>query len=339
MTSSDLTLLPDDAKDRAAARVGTSIDGAPSAGGGSRRRPGGPGLRRVQRRHHRPPADRGPRRPGGGRLRSGPGRRGLGPGRLRAAGGGPEAGPLRVGGRGDLPGRGHPGRHRPLRLRGRRVCRRPAAGPAGHRRPRGLRGPDHRHRRPGPGPLGGRRGQQGAGGGRDRRWPPSPPSRRWRRCRPGPGSGSRSGGADAPAGPAQGLAREGHPRSVRRRRPERHPLLGGRLPGLHRRSPGGRGADPAPPGDPPLRGRRPLRRGHHRPGLGGGAGERGDLARGAPVLEGHRQPHPGGAGRAHRLPGDLGGRPGPRRHRARRSGAGVHRVPRAHRAAISSATG
>ena len=41
MTSSDLTLLPDDAKERAAARVGTRIDGRPSvAASGARRRPG-----------------------------------------------------------------------------------------------------------------------------------------------------------------------------------------------------------------------------------------------------------------------------------------------------------
>jgi 6,7-dimethyl-8-ribityllumazine synthase len=36
MTSSDLTVLPVDAKGRAAARVGTSIDGSPPVGGGAR---------------------------------------------------------------------------------------------------------------------------------------------------------------------------------------------------------------------------------------------------------------------------------------------------------------
>ena len=40
-------------------------------------------------------------------------------------------------------------------------------------------------------------------------------------------------------------------------------------------------------------------------------GSDGDLARGAAVLQGHGQSHPGGAGRPDRLAGLLGGRPGP----------------------------
>ncbi len=40
MTSSDLTLLPPDAKQRAAARVGTALDGADRRGAA---RPAGPG--------------------------------------------------------------------------------------------------------------------------------------------------------------------------------------------------------------------------------------------------------------------------------------------------------
>ena len=36
----------------------------------------------------------------------------------------------------------------------------------------------------------------------------------------------------------KGSLEKRHPRSVRRRRPQRHPVLGGRLPGHHRRSPG-----------------------------------------------------------------------------------------------------
>ena len=40
-----------------------------------------------------------------------------------------------------------------------------------------------------------------------------------------------------------------------------------------------------------------------------------------------------------RLAGVVGGRSGPGRHRSRRRGAGVHRVPRADPAATSSATG
>ena len=46
----------------------------------------------------------------------------------------------------------------------------------------------------------------------------------------------------------------------------------------HRRPPGRRGADPAAPGDPALRGRRPLRPRHHRARLDRGDGRRGGLA-------------------------------------------------------------
>ena len=64
MTSSDQTALPDDAKARAAARVGSSLDPgglAPGRGAGD---PGGLRLRRVQRRDHRPAAGGRPRRAG-----------------------------------------------------------------------------------------------------------------------------------------------------------------------------------------------------------------------------------------------------------------------------------
>ena len=47
-----------------------------------------------------------------------------------------------------------------------------------------------------------------------------------------------------------------------------------RLPGDHRRPPGRRGPHPAAPGDPPLRGRGPVRPRHHRAGLDRGDGER-----------------------------------------------------------------
>ena len=62
-----------------------------------------------------------------------------------------------------------------------------------------------------------------------------------------------------------------------------------------------RGAHPAPPGDPPLRGRGPVRPRHHRPGL-----DRGDLQRRrdpgrAALLEGHGPAHQDGGGRRRRL--------------------------------------
>ena len=69
MTSSDETLLPDDAKDRAAARVGSSLDPADLVADAARGIRVGLRLRRVQRGHHRPHADRRPRRARVGRLR------------------------------------------------------------------------------------------------------------------------------------------------------------------------------------------------------------------------------------------------------------------------------
>ncbi len=133
---------------------------------------------------------------------------------------------------------------------------------------------------------------------------------RWRRPRPGAGSGSPSGSADAAPGTSQGLPRAGHPGAVRLGRPG-----GVRSSDVDYRASIDdpridRGPDPAAPGDPALRGRRAVRHRDHRAGLGGGAGERRDLARRAPLLEGHRQSDPGGPGRSRRLAGVLGGRSG-----------------------------
>ena len=52
-----------------------------------------------------------------------------------------------------VPGGGDPGRYRPLRIRGRRVCLGAAAGPARHRKAGRVRGADHRDGRPGTGAL------------------------------------------------------------------------------------------------------------------------------------------------------------------------------------------
>ena len=223
MTSSDLTAAP-----RRRQGAGPPPGWArPSTGRRRRRdrprgRPGGPGLRRVQRRDHRPAADRRPRRAGRAPAATWPGRSWPGcpvPSSCRWwPSGWPRSGSVDavicLGAviRGDT---GH------YDFVAGECAVGPAAGPARHRHARGLRRPHHRHGGPGAGPLEPRRDQQGPRGGRDRR------SRRWpcwprcsRRCRRRPGSDSPSGGADAAAGPPQGLAREGHPRPVRRGRPE-----------------------------------------------------------------------------------------------------------------------
>ena len=61
------------------------------------------------------------------------------------------------------------------------------AGPARHRHPGGVRRPHHRHGGPGAGPLGGRRGEQGPGGGADRDG--DDPAARGARSGHAPGSG------------------------------------------------------------------------------------------------------------------------------------------------------
>ena len=66
----------------------------------------------------------------------------------------------------------------------------------------------------------------------------------------------------------------------------------------HRRPPHRRGADPAAPGDPHLRGRGPVRPRHRRAGLGRGDGQRRRDPRRAPVLEGVEPPVPDRARRA-----------------------------------------
>ena len=120
------------------------------------------------------------------------------------------------------PGGGHPGRDRPLRLRGRRVRRRAPAGPARHRACRSSSACSP------PTPS-------------TRRWPargPTEPTRATRRRSPRsrwspaprvrPAAGRPAGPSvlchdlsDAPPGPAQGLARARHPGPVRRGRPGR----------------------------------------------------------------------------------------------------------------------
>ena len=105
---------------------------------------------------------------------------------------------------------------------------------------------------------------------------------------PGPiGARAYPRGRAAPR-PAEGLAREAHARAVRGRRPARRALVDRRLQGHHRRPPHRRGPDPAPPGDPHLRGRGPVRPRHHRPRLGRGDRQRRRDPRRAAVLEGHR---------------------------------------------------
>ena len=128
----------------------------------------------------------------------------------------------------------------------------------------------------------------------------------------------------APTGPAQGLPRARHPRPVRGGRPGRGPQLVGRLPGDRRRPPHRRGQDPAPPGDPPLRRRGPLRPRHHRARLDRGDGQRRGQPRRAALLQDHHPADPRGAGRGRRRP--LAGRA-----RAARRGPGLDRVPGAGR--------
>ena len=262
MTSSDVTALPDDAKAPGGgpgghvARRGDLATGRPATPGGLR-------LRRVQRRHHRPAARPGPstgstaRGCDLGRRRRWPGRPGPSssrwwPAAWPAPGAVDAVVALGAVIRGDtghydfVAGECAAGLQRVQLDTGR----------AG-----GLRGAHHRHRRPGARALAARRA------------PTRAPRRRVTALETvgraaaassdlpsGAASASPSGGAERAApGPAQGLAREGHPRPVRRRRPGRQPVLGRRLPGHHRRPPGRRGADPAAPGDPALRGRRAVR--------------------------------------------------------------------------------
>ena len=229
--------------------------------------------------------------------------------------------------RGGQPRRGHPRRHRPLRLRGGRVR---AGRPAGRSSTPAC--PvifgvlttdtlDQALERARPDET--NKGREAALAAVEmatmlaRR--ARPPSGR-------PASAPPTGSADAAPGPAQGLARAGHPRAVRRRRPGRAPVLGRRLPGHHRRPPGRRGADPAAPGDPGLRGRGPVRPRHHRARLGRGAGRRGRHPRRAALLQGHRQPDPGRPRGGRRLAGQVAGRP----DRPGPAAAGLDRVPRAH---------
>ena len=105
----------------------------------------------------------------------------------------------------------------------------------------------------------------------------------------------------APPRAAQGVAGEAHARALRGGRPARRPVVDRRLQGQHRRPAHRRGAHPAPPGDPHLRGRGALRPRHRRPRLGGGDGERRHDPRRAPVLEGVEPAVPHRAGRAERL--------------------------------------
>ena len=64
------------------------------------------------------------------------------------------------------------------------------------------------------------------------------------------------------------------------------------------------------PGDPGLRRRGPVRPGHHRARLHRGAGQQRGLPGRAPLLQGHKQPSPGGAGGGQRLAGEQPGRAG-----------------------------
>ena len=105
----------------------------------------------------------------------------------------------------------------------------------------------------------------------------------------------------APPRAAQGVAGEAHPRAVRGGRPARRALVDRRLQGEHRRPSHRRGAHPAAPGDPHLRGRGALRPRHRRARLGGGDGQRRHDPRRAPVLEGVEPAVPHRARRAERL--------------------------------------
>ena len=135
MTSSDQTALPDDAKARAAARVGSSLDpgelvpdgradvrvgfACAEFNGGITDRLLTAALDELERRRRATSA-----------ASWWPGRRGPSSSRSwPAAWSASRAGRRRGGPRG-----GHPGRHRPLRLRGRGVRVGPPAGPARHRR-------------------------------------------------------------------------------------------------------------------------------------------------------------------------------------------------------------
>ena len=122
---------------------------------------------------------------------------------------------------------------------------------------------------------------------------------------------------------AEGLARAGHARAVRGRRPDRGAVVGRGLQGDHRRPARRRGPHPATAGDPGLRGRGAVRRGHHRPRLDRGDEQRGRQPRRAAVLQGDQQPDPDGGGRRRRLRDHVG-------VRAARRRPGVVGVPRAH---------
>ena len=132
--------------DDVGARVGASLQGAHDGTGlriGHRLRP-------LQRRHHAAVARRRARtrssEAGTDRTRR---HGGLGPGRVRAAARGAGLRPGGQGGRRPLPRCGHPGRDRPLRLRGGGVRVGDPAGAAGDRGAGRLRRAHHRHPRAG----------------------------------------------------------------------------------------------------------------------------------------------------------------------------------------------
>ena len=108
----------------------------------------------------------------------------------------------------------------------------------------------------------------------------------------------------------------------------RQPVARGRLQGDHRRPPHRRGAHPAAPGDPPLRGRGALRPRHRRAGLDRGDGERRRRPRRARST---RRRRPARSASWSPCPSDSpcgqGRRPARRR-------AGLDRVPRAHPAVL-----
>ena len=192
--------------------------------------------------------------------------------------------------------------------------------------------------------TGGRRRSSSSGCSSSRRSPArssprspiaSSPARRSRRRRPrspdqratsvgGPTEGSATLACRAEAGPAQGVAREGHPRAVRGGRPRRRP----RAPTVDYRA---TIDDPRidevrilrPQEIPQLRGRGPVRPRHHRAGLDRGDRQR-RRRRSASCTTRRRRPGPVQIVVA--VPGDspcqsVDG-PAPGR-------AGVHRVPRA----------
>ena len=274
MTSSDQTLLPDDAKARAAARVGSSLDPAELVAGDRRRAPGGLRLRRVQRRHHRPDADRRARRARVGRLPTSVPWSSRGRPAPSSCRWWPGAWPPRDGwtpwspsvpSSGATPGTttswpasAHPGLQRVQLDTGLPVVFGVlTTDTVDQALVRSL--PDETNKgaeaaRTALETVAVLRGLERLSGGR-------------------PGRASPWEAADRAApGAAQGLAREGHPRPLRRRRPGRRPVLECRLPGVDRRSPDRRRAHPAPPGDPALRGRRPVRHRHHRVGTGSRSG-------------------------------------------------------------------